>query len=876
MATRGANPEPFSKFAEFVAKIKAEHVGHDLAGNSENYVPLTALRDYWTSSRISKVLRAFSDRLDIHIPTIQSHYLRIFSTLVYTHPDTVPSLQHLFISRNLHDGRFPSRRPPAAWPDEKFFSDFHKQIAPNQWQFFPLLFTPDQLQDHHIDDECILPIDSIIEIESGSAAVIEHFDIHPDYNLLEGQKPSLKHTFVFKKYHNKSYEEYYENELRALRRLNTHPSPNIVKFYGSIRQHGQYALILEFADGGDLGKLFGAHPPPSTVEDVVLFWKSLFQVFTGLDRIHQLMQWNADEVIKGIHEDVRPENILIMKGASDSPYDFTPKIADFALYSRVRTARSKSSGSMGLDHYGGQRFSSPECCHHIAQRQKGVNVITTSADIFSIGAVLSHTAAWVIGGRKEQTNYFQSRKSYHEKNLPRFKGSAYVGCFHNGIEPLPLIAQHHRVFVQRCKPLDDVTPKVLTLVDNCMLLDAPRARLRAKVILEKFEQFMDSRYITAPPTPPSPSLSPSLSRDAPPTASASDVSDTAVQSPFWSETGHTPSTLDGLSPPLMTPAEPVTPGDDLGHACRAPPPAPTPPHASHVTKTAEPSHSSQDTTSQTTLQHTPPGSSHQPPPAESNDHTSTPRPGPSDIRVPQINEYHSALHQGRSVNPDTAQLVEYLEHNLSGRDQFFFIDDSRSMRADKETIDVGFHALACIAKKLDPNQVELAFASRPSKVYRERRTKRLRDLVKRCQYKGEGHLMEDRLGELVNKEIIPKLPYKMLGVNVNLWARKKVSVYVFTDGDWGDARESRDACGVERPVRGLIEELKKRRLDRTQVSLHFVRFGDKENGRLHLERLDECGQADGWDIVDVKHIRTGVKGMILGPLTRSNDDILGG
>jgi len=42
----------------------------------------------------------------------------------------------------------------------------------------------------------------------------------------------------------------------------------------------------------------------------------------------------------------------------------------------------------------------------------------------------------------------------------------------------------------------------------------------------------------------------------------------------------------------------------------------------------------------------------------------------------------------------------------------------------------------------------------------------------------------------------------------------------------------------------LIEEMKRRRLDRTEVSLHFVRFGQKENGRKYLEYLDDCGRVD--------------------------------
>jgi hypothetical protein len=211
-------------------------------------------------------------------------------------------------------------------------------------------------------------------------------------------------------------------------------------------------------------------------------------------------------------------------------------------------------------------------------------------------------------------------------------------------------------------------------------------------------------------------------------------------------------------------------------------------------------------------------------------------------RIDDIDKFQ--FERGQNVDQETARLVEYLEHNLGGRDQFFFIDDSRSMLHEKYRISKGFCALSCIAQRLDPNQVELAFASQPREVYKARRTKRLQKLVDKCKYKGDGHLMESRIGELIDNVIIPRLPYRVFGLNVNIFARKKVSVYVFTDGDWGDARNSGDACGVERPVKRLIEELKHRKLDRTQVSLHFVRFGFKENGKQHLERLDECGRDD--------------------------------
>jgi len=396
-------------------------------------------------------------------------------------------------------------------------------------------------------------------------------------------------------------------------------------------------------------------------------------------------------------------------------------------------------------------------------------MITTSADIFSMGAVLSHTAAWVVGGVDEQTAYFRARQTCHATKHPRFIGSGYEGCFHDSIQPLPIVRQTHCEFRDRCKMLNDgVTPKVLDWVEEFMLIRAPKDRLRARVVLEKFEQLMDEMSELA-------LLSSSGTRSLalpymdPPTMS-SDI--TTLSPPFpgkarsWSTTG-----TDGLT-------------------SRNPSPVTTAPPTIH-----------------------------------------------------DINE--SFGYEGRQVvAPATSDLVEYLEHNLGGRDQFFFIDDSESMRPESHVISEGFRALACIAQRLDPDQVELAFASQPRKVYKARRVKRLQKLVERCSYRGDGCMMESRMGELIDHVIIPRLPYIKYGINMNLFARKKVSVYIFTNGDWGDERHHGDACGVERPVKRLIEELRRRRLDRTQVSLHFVRFGQKPNGKKHLEHLDDCGRND--------------------------------
>lgn len=65
------------------------------------------------------------------------------------------------------------------------------------------------------------------------------------------------------------------------------PSPNIVQLFGSFRQLGSYSLLLEYVDGGNFADYLKSTSPPKAVEDITVFWTSLFGVLNGLDTIHQ-------------------------------------------------------------------------------------------------------------------------------------------------------------------------------------------------------------------------------------------------------------------------------------------------------------------------------------------------------------------------------------------------------------------------------------------------------------------------------------------------------------------------------------------------------------------------------------------------------------
>ena len=184
MASARVDPDPFAHFADFVAREKLKHVGRDIAGNVKHYIPLCALREYWTPRRIAKVLQAFQPRLEVDIPLIRRRFLRVFSILVYLSGDAVCNLSKQFISRDLCDDKLPQRSRPAEWADTKFHNDLFHQIRDRQWLFFPLCFAGDQLQDRELGEEYVLPIDPPEEIERGDAAVVQHLVIHDSYNHL--------------------------------------------------------------------------------------------------------------------------------------------------------------------------------------------------------------------------------------------------------------------------------------------------------------------------------------------------------------------------------------------------------------------------------------------------------------------------------------------------------------------------------------------------------------------------------------------------------------------------------------------------------------------------------------------------------------------
>ena len=117
--------------------------------------------------------------------------------------------------------------------------------------------------------------------------------------------------------------------------------PNIISLFGAYRHGRTYNILLEHADGGNLMDYFESVNPPSSEEDILQFWSSLFKVVKPIKRIHELEGYahklplfgERSKRLKDIrsHQNIKPSNILVTGVATSSKYDCNFKLADLGM-----------------------------------------------------------------------------------------------------------------------------------------------------------------------------------------------------------------------------------------------------------------------------------------------------------------------------------------------------------------------------------------------------------------------------------------------------------------------------------------------------------------------------------------------------------------
>src|SRR5512141_1309083 len=149
------------------------------------------------------------------------------------------------------------------------------------------------------------------------------------------------------------YEARFQQEIKAAGRLN---HPNIVTIYDVGKTESVAYMAMEFLEGQELKDMIasGKLPPAGEIVDIIA------QVADGLWFAHQ------QDIV---HRDVKPSNIMVMKGG-------VAKITDFGI-ARLPNSAVKTMTGLIL---GSPRYMSPE--------QVIGKTIDARSDIFSLGVVL--------------------------------------------------------------------------------------------------------------------------------------------------------------------------------------------------------------------------------------------------------------------------------------------------------------------------------------------------------------------------------------------------------------------------------------------------------------------------------------------------------
>lgn len=282
----------------------------------------------------------------------------------------------------------------------------------------------------------------------------------------------------------------YINEKKALIALQNNPSEHVIAYYGSFQQGPRRTLISEYVHGGTLLDYLRSTDPPKTRQDIHDFWISLLNILKGLHSVHQITNHakHAAEY-RLVHEDLKPDNILLARDESQSIYQFQAKIADFGC-SNLLTMNQNGKDRVRLDQHSDATYSAPESSHQQISMLRHPERPAGASDVWAMGCIFSEVGAWLVFGQAGVKTYLVKR---HNEicDLKIFEGSDLSYCFHNGSEVLRAVGEMHRLIIESAHPSDNVTGRILEVIRNYMILHDISSRWQAKTLMEKFQHILD-------------------------------------------------------------------------------------------------------------------------------------------------------------------------------------------------------------------------------------------------------------------------------------------------------------------------------------------------------------------------------------------------
>ncbi|EEU36982.1 uncharacterized protein NECHADRAFT_52172 [Fusarium vanettenii 77-13-4] len=472
--------EPIGHFREWAHKSQKPGVN----GKKEEcpYVPPLLLKTYWTPERVKEVVESFS----FHVPVaeITERFLCVFSILVYIgQPDKIS----LFISKNYDNFNLPfTELPPEMSPSLQEFVD-------QQWMFCPLEFSDSLMYKRDLPTRRILPVTYLESLRDkawrGDGPSIRKVHVHPECNNTANKDTHV----VFKIYKGSGLKSLYKAEADFYSRLSEmhKAQKNITQHYGSFsfEETETRIIILEYAAMGSLLDFF-RNLPPVTPDEFLMFWRELLKLVPALHAVQNLDRSPLEGSSTAVHQDIQPANILVFPHPPKSPprdksrFDVRFKLADFGLAELRRV--SKPDEQFTIDNEGNCMYGAPECYPNYAIQKVVRPKVTTSVDVWSLGAVFSDAFVWSISGEDGREKYRECRRQAIAK-LDYIKARGFEACFHNGEDVLEVISQFHGRVLQNKRGNDHISERISNFILSDMLTHAD-SRVCANTLMARVKR----------------------------------------------------------------------------------------------------------------------------------------------------------------------------------------------------------------------------------------------------------------------------------------------------------------------------------------------------------------------------------------------------
>ncbi|KAK4952431.1 hypothetical protein LTR10_009237 [Elasticomyces elasticus] len=905
---------------------------------TKRFIPRTALRNHFDYTRLTSIIEALRPEYQqFECQRIARSILREGYQLVFCILLRINKAQHIetFLHHDLSDKILPVDQKPHGFPDSVSFDAFRDKQRPFcAYTLFGGMvksIAPDTII-------AIVSREELAKGDGTTISKIQlHSDYDGLQNNDVSVGDHLAHTYVLKVYNGPDAQKHHDAEVEAYGKIQAGGQhiDSLLRYYGTYTYEGLNHIVLEYADQGTLEDYLRSIERPTKGVDIIALWHGIFDLAQAISRVH--MQRGQVARFQKWHQDIDLKNILVRSKPGVSPYSWSFKLADYGR-SHFKASNTSSLLMTDYDTFGTKMHGAPECYRPDRFTRTTRLQVPQGVDIWSLGCVWSEVAVWVVQGSAGLDTYRERRTTATEalelENPGCFHdGEKVLPCIREVHEGLRWLEMSDEDYLTG-NVWHDLIEKMLCSNGHQRPSSRELRQETSKRLSEAGHRLSElnrntlSRAQTVPYTNETDSIPGHRRRDTSPSMDPSMVHTHSglIKSPRDSLEGHKgSSTLPPIRNPNQARHRPTTvDGNNIFDDGGVGPS--TPPRSSSSSRGSRGQHSPTFVKSSTMqLRGSPPGRGRSSNLIEQRRHT-VPREHVTETVAEEVEgDFYDAtespiaeeLEGGLYDEPESWQTKDFrlpdrsvtgkqrsssaenvasarsipvlellvafhwmsekkkgdrhaalpygdqLKGLLRNRDHLFLIDDSTSMYASRPELCSLFELLAYIVEDDDPDGVEVLCANTGVSLKEKDSSKLSEHVNNNIKWKGRTHL-ESRLAQILGaygEKLLARGPRPKRPVT-------PLTVYILTDGVWQGGGEP------EVPIMELVYTLANLGLDRKQVGVQFIVFGENRAGLQHLDKIDDMQgpYTLPLDIVDTERANGNVWKMLRGAIDDVFDD----